>query len=59
MTFDLLFNWFAVVVLAFVAWHGLTYRDANGDRPIVHLLFGAIALLYCFRFLFAEILGVW
>ncbi len=29
-----------------IALHGLTYRDKDGDRPIVHLLFGAIALLY-------------
>lgn len=52
-------DWIFVIVTAGIAYHGLTYRDANGDRPWVHLLFGSIALLYCVRTLFADILGVW
>lgn len=59
MSIDLMFDWFAVFALGLIAWHGLTYRDANGSQPFVHLLFGCIALLYCFKFLFSEILGVW
>ena len=59
MEVDLIIDWVAVVVLAVIAWHGLTYRDANGSQPLVHLLFGSIALLYCFKFLFSEILAIW
>ncbi len=47
-----------VLVTAGVAWHGLTYRDANGERPVVHQLFGAIALLFCVRVLFVDIFGL-
>lgn len=42
-----------------IAFHGLTYRDANGDRPWVHLLFGSIALMFFFRTLLHDILGIW
>ncbi len=52
-------DWLAVIVTGAIAFHGLTYRDANGERPWVHLLFGAIALIFCIRFLFADILGIW
>tara|TARA_B100000614_G_scaffold190070_1_gene171128 strand:+ start:683 stop:847 length:165 start_codon:yes stop_codon:yes gene_type:complete len=47
-----------VIVTAGIAWHGLTYRSADGDRPIGHLLFGSIALLFCLRVLFVDILDV-
>jgi len=49
-------NWIFVIVTGLVAWHGLTYRDKNGDRPLVHLLFGCIALLYCLFVLGHDIL---
>ncbi|MGI9406945.1 MAG: hypothetical protein ACR2O4_11305 [Hyphomicrobiaceae bacterium] len=55
----LVVSWICVIATGAVAFHGLTYRDARGERPIVHLLFGAIALLFCLRFLFVDILGVW
>jgi len=46
-----------VVVTGAVALHGLSYRDANGERPWVHLLFGSIALLFSLRVLFFDIVG--
>jgi hypothetical protein len=49
-------NWVFVIITAAVAWHGLTYRDENGDREFGHLLFGCIALLFCVRVLFVDIL---
>ena len=49
---DLIF----VLVTAFVAYHGLTYRDESGETEIGHLLFGSIALLFCLRVLFVDIL---
>lgn len=45
-----------VAVTGLIAWHGLTYRDKDGDRPLVHLLFGAIALLYCLWVLGKDVL---
>lgn len=53
-----LINWILVVVTALVAVHGLTYRDRNGERPWVHLLFGCIALIFFMRFLFVDILAL-
>lgn len=55
---DLLIDWIAVIVTAAIAWHGLTFRDARGEQPWVHLLFGCIALIFCLRFLFGDILGL-
>ena len=49
---DLIF----VIVTAFVAYHGLTYRDESGETEIGHLLFGSIALLFCLRVLLVDIL---
>lgn len=56
---DMAFNIVALGVLGAIAWHGLTYKDADDQRPFVHLLFGCIALLYAFRILFSEIFRVW
>ncbi len=55
---DALVDWIFVAVTGFIAYHGITYRDANGEREWVHLLFGCIALLFCLRVLFDDILGV-
>ncbi|NQU63441.1 MAG: hypothetical protein HQ517_04035 [SAR324 cluster bacterium] len=35
-----------VLVTGFIAYHGITYRDKNGDKPWLHLFFGCIAALY-------------
>lgn len=56
---DALINWIFVIVTAIIAYHGLTYRDAEGERPWVHLLFGAIALIFCIRVILADILQLW
>tara|TARA_B100000029_G_C16885326_1_gene708261 strand:- start:168 stop:323 length:156 start_codon:yes stop_codon:yes gene_type:complete len=50
-------NLFFVIVTAFIAWHGLTFKDKNGNKDFVRLLFGAISLLFCIRVLFTDILG--
>ncbi|VFN05816.1 MAG: hypothetical protein BECKG1743F_GA0114225_111312 [Candidatus Kentron sp. G] len=54
MFVDILF----VVATAFIAWHGLTWRDEAGESDTVRLLFGAIALLFCLRVLFVDIFRV-
>jgi hypothetical protein len=51
-------DWIFVIVTGFIAYHGITYRDKNGETEIVHLLFGCIALLYCMRVLFVDILNL-
>lgn len=48
-----------LIVTAFVAYHGLTYRDEEGESDFVRLLFGAIALLFFFRVLLVDVLEVW
>ncbi len=45
-----------VVITAAIAYHGLTYRDENGESDTGHLLFGCIALVFCLRVLFIDIL---
>ncbi|MGD8407515.1 MAG: hypothetical protein PVG50_03070 [Thiohalophilus sp.] len=50
-------DWIFVLVTGLIAYHGLTYRDDNGETEIGHLLFGAIAMLFCVRVLFVDIIG--
>ena len=47
-----------VVATGLIAWHGLTFRDAEGEREFVHMLFGAIALLYFLWGMGSDILGL-
>jgi len=47
-----------LVVTAVVAWHGITFRDAEGETDMVRLLFGCIALLFFMRVLFVDVLQV-
>ena len=47
-----------IIVTGAIAYHGLTYRDDEGESEIGHLLFGAIALLFCLRILVVDILGL-
>ena len=53
-----MWDWIFVIVTGVIAIHGLTFRDENGEKVWVHLLFGAIALLFCIRVLFVDILKV-
>jgi hypothetical protein len=53
-----LVNWIFVLVTGAIAYHGLTHRTPDGDRDWVRLLFGCIALLFCLRVLFADILDL-
>lgn len=56
--FETLKNILLIGVTGFVAYHGITYRDENGDSEWGHLLFGCIALLFCLRFFFVDVLKV-
>ena len=46
-----------VIITALIAWHGLTFRDIEGKKDFVRLLFGSISLLFCLRVLFFDVLG--
>lgn len=48
-----------LLVTGFIAYHGITYRDEEGEMDFVRLLFGCIALLFFVRVLLADVLGVW
>lgn len=50
--------WVYFLVTLAIAWHGITYKDANGEHPSVHLLFGLMALAFALRFLFVDIMGL-
>ena len=51
-----LVDWVFVLVTGAIAYHGLTYRNEDGERDFVRTLFGCIALLFCLRVLFVDIL---
>ena len=48
---------FFVIITALVAWHGLTFKDKNGKKDFVRMLFGSISLLFCIRVLITDILN--
>ncbi len=47
-----------LIVTAAIAWHGIRYRDADGNTDFVRLLFGCIAATYFFLVLFQDVLGI-
>ena len=51
-------NYLFLAVTAFIAWHGIRYRDAKGRTDIVRLLFGCIAATFFFLVLFQDVLGI-
>ena len=50
-------NFIFIIITAFIALHGLTFRDKNGERDFVRLLFGSISLLFCLKVFFFDVLG--
>lgn len=51
-------DYILVLVTAFIAWHGISHRNEDGENDIGHLLFGAIALLFSTRFLLVDVFGL-
>lgn len=47
-----------LALTGFIAYHGLTYRDEDGNSDTVRLLFGSIALLFFVRVFVVDVLGV-
>ena len=56
--FESLINWVFLCATGVVAWHGVKFRDENGDAEWVHLLFGCIAAVFFFGVLFQDVLGI-
>ena len=46
--FEKLVNIIFLVVTALIARHGITYRNEDGERDFVRLVFGCIAATYFF-----------
>ncbi len=51
-------NYLFLAVTAFIAWHGITYRNDEGKTDFVRLLFGSIAATFFFLVLFQDVLGL-
>ena len=47
-----------LVVTAAIAVHAVTYRDKQGHKDWVRLLFGCIALVFFLRVLLVDVLGI-
>ena len=54
----ILTDWIFVITTAFIAWHGITFKDENGESDFVRLLFGSISLLFCLRVLIIDVLKI-
>lgn len=55
---DGLVNIVFLVLTAGIAWHGLTYRNAEGGKDWVRLFFACIAMIFFLRVLFVDVMGV-
>ena len=55
---DLVINLIFVVTTGLIAFHGLTYRNEDGEKDFVRLLFGCISLIFFLRVLFFDLLNI-
>jgi hypothetical protein len=53
-----LVNLVFLIVTGFIAWHGIRFRDAEGNVDAVRLLFGCIAAVFFFMVLFQDVLNI-
>ena len=56
--YEPIINIIFLIVTASVAWHGIRFRDADGNTDFVRLLFGCIAAVFFFMVLFQDVLGI-
>jgi hypothetical protein len=56
--YDKLINIVFLLVTALIAHHALTYKNDEGKKDFVRLLFGCIAATYFFLVLFKDVLGL-
>ncbi len=53
-----LVNLIFLAVTAYIAIHGIQFRDKDGNTDFVRLLFGCIAAVFFFLVLFQDVLEV-
>ena len=53
-----LLNIIFLAITGAIAYHGIRYRDEEGNTDIVRLLFGCIGATFFFLVLFQDVLGV-
>ena len=53
-----LLNIIFLAITGAIAYHGIRYRDEEGNTDFVSLLFGCIAATFFFLVLFQDVLGV-
>lgn len=56
--YETLVNIVFLIATAVIAWHGIRYRDPEGNTDTVRLLFGCIAAVFFFLVLFQDVLGI-
>ena len=56
--YETLVNIVFLFATAVIAWHGIRYRDPEGNTDTVRLLFGCIAAVFFFLVLFQDVLGI-
>ena len=55
---ETLVNMIFLFATGMIAWHGIRYRDSNGQSDFVRTLFGCIAATYFFLVLMKDILQI-
>ena len=55
---DLFINIIFVILTGLIAIHGLTFRNKDGEKDFVRLLFGCISLLFFLRVLIFDLLDL-
>ena len=56
--YEKLVNIIFLVATALIAHHGITYKNPDGEKDFVRLLFGGIAAVYFVLVLFKDVLGI-
>ena len=56
--YETLLNILFLAVTGTIAYHGIRYRDSEGNTDFVRLLFGCIAAMFFVLVLFQDVLGV-
>lgn len=56
--FEPYINLIFLMATGFIAWHGVRFRDKEGNTDTVRLLFACIAGVFFFLVLFQDVLGV-
>jgi len=51
-------NFIFLAVTGFITWHGLRFRDEEGNSDWVRMLFACIAAVFFFGVLFQDVLGL-